>query len=103
MTFTAPAVPYFYYIADQTPIVSAHVWSKIATLCRAKGFATGRILDIEASRKCPAEVLLSGRVRKVSSFNPDREEKQGPLLGEPSAGRVSRLSAPLLYGTPYLY
>ena len=34
----------------------------IATLCRAKGFATGRILDIEASRKCPAEVLLSGRV-----------------------------------------
>jgi peptide/nickel transport system substrate-binding protein len=30
MTFTAPAVPYFYYIADQTPIVPAHVWSKIA-------------------------------------------------------------------------
>jgi peptide/nickel transport system substrate-binding protein len=30
MTFGAPAVPYFYYIADQTPIVPQHVWSKVA-------------------------------------------------------------------------
>ena len=30
MTFNQPAVPDFYYIADQTPIVPQHVWSKIA-------------------------------------------------------------------------
>ena len=30
MTFKAPAVPYFYYIADQTPIVPPAIWSKIA-------------------------------------------------------------------------
>ena len=31
MTFsTAGAVPYFYYIADQTPIVPQHIWSKIS-------------------------------------------------------------------------
>jgi peptide/nickel transport system substrate-binding protein len=30
MTFKAPSVPYFYYIADQTPIVPQHVWSTIA-------------------------------------------------------------------------
>jgi peptide/nickel transport system substrate-binding protein len=30
MTFKTPAVPYFYYIADQTPIVPEHIWSKIA-------------------------------------------------------------------------
>ena len=30
MTFKAPSVPYFYYIADQTPIVPQHVWSKIS-------------------------------------------------------------------------
>jgi peptide/nickel transport system substrate-binding protein len=30
MTFGAPAVPYFYYIADQTPIVPQHVWSKVS-------------------------------------------------------------------------
>ena len=31
MTFsTAGAVPYFYYIADQTPIVPQHIWSTIA-------------------------------------------------------------------------
>jgi peptide/nickel transport system substrate-binding protein len=29
-TFSTPAVPYFYYIAGQTPIVPAHIWSKIA-------------------------------------------------------------------------
>jgi peptide/nickel transport system substrate-binding protein len=28
--FKTPAVPYFYYIADQTPIVPQHIWSKIA-------------------------------------------------------------------------
>ena len=30
MNFKAPAVPDFYYIADQTPIMPEHVWSKIA-------------------------------------------------------------------------
>jgi peptide/nickel transport system substrate-binding protein len=30
MTFKTAAVPYFYYIADETPIVPAHIWSKIA-------------------------------------------------------------------------
>jgi peptide/nickel transport system substrate-binding protein len=30
MTFKAAAVPYFYYIADQVPIVPQHIWSKIS-------------------------------------------------------------------------
>jgi peptide/nickel transport system substrate-binding protein len=30
MNFSAPAVPYFYYIADQTPIVPEHIWSKMS-------------------------------------------------------------------------
>jgi peptide/nickel transport system substrate-binding protein len=30
MDFSTVAVPYFYYIADQTPIVPQHIWSKIA-------------------------------------------------------------------------
>jgi peptide/nickel transport system substrate-binding protein len=30
MDFSAPAVPWFYYIADQVPIVSQAIWSKIA-------------------------------------------------------------------------
>jgi peptide/nickel transport system substrate-binding protein len=29
-TFKSPAVPYFYYIADQIPIVPEHIWSKIS-------------------------------------------------------------------------
>ncbi len=30
MNFSSVAVPYFYYIADQTPIVPQHIWTKIA-------------------------------------------------------------------------
>ena len=30
MNFKTPSVPYFYYIADQMPIVPQHVWSKIS-------------------------------------------------------------------------
>jgi peptide/nickel transport system substrate-binding protein len=30
MDFSHTAVPYFYYIADQTPIVPEHIWSKMA-------------------------------------------------------------------------
>jgi peptide/nickel transport system substrate-binding protein len=30
MKFSAPAVPWFYYIADQTPIVPQHIWSTIS-------------------------------------------------------------------------
>ncbi|HVV23631.1 MAG TPA: ABC transporter substrate-binding protein [Pseudonocardiaceae bacterium] len=30
LDFKATAVPYFYYIADQTPIVPEHIWSKIS-------------------------------------------------------------------------
>ena len=30
MDFKTAAVPYFYYVADQTPIVPQHVWASIA-------------------------------------------------------------------------
>jgi peptide/nickel transport system substrate-binding protein len=30
MQFKTPAVPYFYYIADQIPIVPQHIWSKVS-------------------------------------------------------------------------
>jgi peptide/nickel transport system substrate-binding protein len=30
MNFKSAAVPYFYYVADQVPIVPEHIWSKIA-------------------------------------------------------------------------
>ena len=44
MTFKAPSVPYFYYIADQVPIVPEHIWSKIAnpvTYADANPIGTG--------------------------------------------------------------
>src|ERR1700751_665004 len=44
MTFKSAAVPYFYYIADQTPIVPQHIWSTIAnpvSYADAKPVGTG--------------------------------------------------------------
>ncbi len=29
LTFKSPSQPYFYYVADMTPIVPAHIWSKL--------------------------------------------------------------------------
>ncbi len=44
MTFKNAAVPYFYYIADQIPIVPQHVWSKVsnpATYADSNPIGTG--------------------------------------------------------------
>jgi peptide/nickel transport system substrate-binding protein len=44
MDFKSPSVPYFYYIADQVPIVPEHVWSKISnpvTYADSDPIATG--------------------------------------------------------------
>jgi len=32
-----------------------------ATLCRGKGFQTGKSLDTQSEQKCPAKVFLEGR------------------------------------------
>jgi peptide/nickel transport system substrate-binding protein len=45
-TFNAPAQTYFYYVADQTPIVPQHIWStldqsKLSTYADAKPVGTG--------------------------------------------------------------
>ncbi|HEX4396499.1 MAG TPA: ABC transporter substrate-binding protein [Trebonia sp.] len=47
MTFKNAAVPYFYYIADQTPIVPQHIWSTIAnpvSYADAKPVGTGAFM-----------------------------------------------------------
>jgi len=47
MTFKSAAVPYFYYIADQTPIVPQHIWSTIAnpvSYADAKPVGTGAFM-----------------------------------------------------------
>jgi peptide/nickel transport system substrate-binding protein len=46
-TFKAPSVPYFYYIADQVPIVPEHIWSKISnpvTYADSNPVATGAFI-----------------------------------------------------------
>jgi hypothetical protein len=36
----------------------------VETLCRAKGFQSGRTLDIASSQRCPAKVWIAGRAPK---------------------------------------
>lgn len=47
---------------DTAPNGAPDCSGAVLALCRAKGFSTGQSLDIEATRKCPAEALLSGRM-----------------------------------------
>ena len=37
-----------------------------ATVCRGKGFQTGKSLDTQSEQKCPARVLLEGRAPNAS-------------------------------------
>jgi len=58
-TFKTPAVPYFYYIADQVGIVSEHVWSKAGdptTYQDAKPVGTGPYL---ISKCTPQDISYS--------------------------------------------
>jgi hypothetical protein len=36
----------------------------VETLCRAKGFQSGRPLDVTSSQRCPAKIWISGRAPK---------------------------------------
>lgn len=52
MTFTQPAVPFFYYIADQDGIVAQHVWSKVknpVTYADSNPIGTGPFLVQQVS------------------------------------------------------
>jgi ABC-type transport system substrate-binding protein len=52
--FSKPAVPYFYYIADETPIVPEHIWSSIkdpVTYLDPKPIGTGPYVDEHLQRR----------------------------------------------------
>jgi peptide/nickel transport system substrate-binding protein len=59
MNFSTLAVPFFYYIADQTPIVPEHIWSKIgnpATFANPHPVGTGPYLMSKCS---PANITYT--------------------------------------------
>jgi hypothetical protein len=41
------------------------------TLCRGKGFQTGKSLDTQSEQKCPAKVLLEGRAPNATDCPPE--------------------------------
>jgi peptide/nickel transport system substrate-binding protein len=59
MTFNQPAVPWFYYVADQEGIVAQHVWSTIknpVTYVDTKPVGTGPFLA--SSQTTPMDIVL---------------------------------------------
>jgi hypothetical protein len=46
---------------EQAPNGAPDCRPAVGTLCRGKGFASGKSLDISSAQKCPAWVWLSGR------------------------------------------
>ena len=71
-TFNAPAQPYFYYVADQTPIVPQHIWS---TLNQSK---LAHLRGLQA-RWAPARTRSRTARRRTSS-----------TCATPTTGRASR-------------
>src|ERR1700761_8091491 len=75
MDFNAPSVPYFYYIADQTPIVPEHIWSKISnpvTYADSDPIGTGAYIVKPFTPTVPANpYLATGQAPWGSQFIPN--------------------------------
>ena len=110
MDFSSVAVPYFYYIADQTPIVPQHIWSTIAnpaTNHDRKPVGTGPYLMSKCS---PSNITYTANPHywqpgqpkiHTSSTRPSRATTRPTTpwptarpSGVPSTSRTSRPSTP---------
>ena len=86
MTFKTPAVPYFYYIADQVGIVPQHIWSKVGnpvTYKDANPVGTGPFTVTElhaAKRQLRRATTITGsracRRSRRSSTRPSRRTRR---------------------------
>ena len=61
MTFKAPAVTYFYYIADQIGIVPQHIWSTVTEPGEVPRYAPGGHRRVHGEPLHAAEHLLQGQ------------------------------------------
>ena len=79
MTFKAPAVPYFYYIADQVPIVPEHVWSKISNPVTLRRLQPGRHRRLHGQALHVAEHHLRRQPALLAARR--AEDRQGAVPG----------------------
>ena len=110
MNFKNAAVPYFYYIADQVPIVPAHIWSKLSnpvTFNDPDPIAHRRIhrqVQARADHLPGEQALLAARRAEDRTGRRARVHQQRPgehrpgyrrrHSGAPSTSRPSRRSIP---------
>ncbi|HUZ65393.1 MAG TPA: ABC transporter substrate-binding protein [Acetobacteraceae bacterium] len=84
MRFRGPAVPYFYYIADQVGIVPAHIWGKVknpVTYADAKPVGTG---PFTIERCTPQNVSYA----------------RNPHYWQPGLPKISRIEYPAFTSNP---
>ena len=80
MQFKTPAVPYFYYIADQIGIVPEHIWSTISEPGQLPGHEPGRHRRVPGQAVHPAEHHLQGQPALLAAGPAQGEDDQLPRL-----------------------
>jgi peptide/nickel transport system substrate-binding protein len=102
MTFKAPAVPYFYYIADQTPIVPEHIWSKIAnptTYANPKPVGTGPYLVNPCT---PQNVTFTANPHFWQPGEPHIKKVQYPAYTSNNTANNDLASGTAQWGSQYI-
>ena len=102
MDFSSVAVPYFYYIADLTPIVPEHIWSKIANPATAPVTApvgTGPYLMSNCS---PSNITYTANPRYWQPGLPKINKLEYPAFTSNAAANEMLASGRAQWGAQYI-
>jgi len=102
MDFSSVAVPYFYYIADQTPILPEHIWSKIAnptTAAISNPVGTGPYLMSKCS---PANITYTANPHYWQPGEPKVAKIQYPAYTSNNTANDDLANGTAQWGAQYI-
>jgi peptide/nickel transport system substrate-binding protein len=102
MHFGTLAVPFFYYIADQTPIVPEHIWSKLAnpvTFTNAHPVGTGPYLMSKCS---PSNITYTANPRYWQPGEPKIAKIQYPAYTSNNTANNDLANGNAQWGAQYI-
>ena len=102
MDFSTVAVPYFYYIADQTPIVPEHIWSTMANPATDPISQAGRHRPVPDEQVQPVEHHLHGQPALLAAGLAEDQDDPVPGLHEQQHGQRHLANGNAQWGAQYI-
>jgi peptide/nickel transport system substrate-binding protein len=102
MNFSTVAVPYFYYIADQTPILPEHIWSKVSnptTYTDSQPVGTGPYMMSKCS---PANITYTANPHYWQPGEPHIAKLQYPAFTSNDTANDELANGQAQWGAQYI-